>query len=147
MGWRIWITWWYRNRILFSIRYSRLIWINFKKKHETVTDNLLITIYINKTENRITFKTKTGYYLEFLTSETKKVLESTKIKITKDENGGNVHHLEIAEVVLMHCNNVNNDYKKDSRVLHIFLLYPNKSFGLLLNMSPKSSVFLKTLDF
>ena len=58
-----------------------------------------------------------------------------------------MHHLEIAEVVLMHCNNVNNDYKKDSRVLHIFLLYPNKSFGLLLNMSPKSSVFLKTLNF
>ena len=35
------------------------------KKHETVTDNLSIMIYVNKVENRITFKTKIGYYLEF----------------------------------------------------------------------------------
>ena len=117
-----------------------------KKKHETVTDNPLITIYINKTENKITFKTKTGYYLEFLTPETKKALGSTKSKITNDENGENVPRLDIAEVVLIHCNNVNNDYQKDSRVLHIFLLYPNKSFGLLLNMSPKIFVFSKTFN-
>ena len=60
------------------------------KKHETVTDNPSIMIYINKTENRITFKIKTGYYLELLTPESIKLLGSTKIKITKDKNGENV---------------------------------------------------------
>ena len=55
------------------------------KKHETVTDNPLIRIYVNK-ENRTTFKIKTGYYLEFLTPETIKLLESTKSKINKDKN-------------------------------------------------------------
>ena len=67
-------------------------------------------IYINKIENRITFKIKTGFYLELLTLETMKVLGSTKNKITKDENGENVSHLEITEVVLLPCNIVNNDY-------------------------------------
>ena len=58
------------------------------KKHETVTDNPSIMIYVNKIENRIMFKIKTGYYLELLTSETMKLLGSTKSKIPKDENGG-----------------------------------------------------------
>ena len=38
------------------------------------------------------------------TPETMKLLETTKIKITKYENGENVPHLEITEVVLGHCN-------------------------------------------
>ena len=42
---------------------------HFVKKHETVTDNPLIRIYVNKIENRITFKFKTGYYLELLKPE------------------------------------------------------------------------------
>ena len=53
------------------------------KKHETVTDNLSIRIYVSKIFNRITFKTKTGYYIELLTPETMKLLGSTKSKITK----------------------------------------------------------------
>ena len=56
-------------------------------------------IYVNKIENRITFKIKTGYNLELLTPETMKLLESTKSKITENENGKNVSQLEIAEVV------------------------------------------------
>ena len=70
----------------------------FKKKHETVTDNPSIMIYINKTENRITFIIKTGYYLERSTSERIKLRGSTKSKITKYENGEDVPHLEITEV-------------------------------------------------
>ena len=101
-------------------------------------------IYVNKIENRITFKIKTGYYLELLTPETMKLLGSTKSKITKDENGENVPHLEITEVVLVHCNIVNNDYQQDSRVLYTFV--PNKSFGQLLDISPKNFIFLKTFD-
>ena len=62
-----------------------------------------------------------------------KLLGSTKSKITKDKNIENVPHLEITEVVLIHCNIVNNDYQQDSRVLYTFV--PNKSFGLLLCIS------------
>ena len=71
-------------------------------------------IYVNKVENRITFKIKTGYYLELLTPETKNLIGSSKSKITKDKNGENVPHLEIIKVVLIHCNIVNNDYQQDS---------------------------------
>ena len=97
---------------ILCIRYSRLFWI-FLKKHETVTDNSSIMIYINKIENRITFKIKTAYFLEFSTPETIKLLGSTKSKITKYENGENLPHLEITEIVLIHCNVANNDYQQD----------------------------------
>ena len=82
-------------------------------------------MYVNRIENRITFKIKSGYYFEFLTPETMKLLGSTKSKITKDKNGENVPHLEIVELVLVHCNLVNNDYQQDSRILYTFV--PNKN--------------------
>ena len=84
-------------------------------------------MYINRIGNRITFKIKSGYYLELLTPETMKLLGSTASKINKDKNGENVTHLEVAELVLAHCNLVNNDYQQDSRILFTFV--PNKSFG------------------
>ena len=62
-----------------------------------------------------------------LTPEAKKLLGSIKNKITKDKNCESVPHLEIKEVVLVHCNIVNNDYQHDSRVSYTFV--PNKSFG------------------
>ena len=65
------------------------------KKHGENTDKPSIQIYVNKIENRITFKIKNGYSLELLTKETMKLLGSTKNKISKDENGENVPHLEI----------------------------------------------------
>ena len=73
-----------------------------------------------------------------------KLLGSTKSKITKDENGENVPYLEITEVILIHCNVVNNSYQQNSRVLYTFV--PNKSFGQLLDISSKSFIFLKTFD-
>ena len=78
--------------IIFYIRYSRLFWVYFGK-HGGKTDNLSIKININKIENRITFKIKTGYYLKLLTPETMKLLGSTENEITKDKNGENVPHL------------------------------------------------------
>ena len=90
-------------------------------------------MYVNKTENRITFIIKTGYDLELLTTETMKLLGGTVNKINKDKNGENVPHLEITEVLLVHCNIVNNDYQQDSRVLYKFV--PNKPFGQLLQIS------------
>ena len=86
------------------------------------TVNPSIRIYINKIENRITFKIKTGYYLKISIAETIKLLGSTKSKITKDENGENFPHLEITEMVLVHCNIFNNNYQQNSRVLYVFNL-------------------------
>ena len=84
-------------------------------------------IYVNKIENRITFKIKTGSYIELLTPETLKWWECASLKIT--------------EVILVHCNIVNNDYQQDSRVF-----VPNKSYSQLLNISPKNFIFLKDLN-
>ena len=82
-------------------------------------------IYVNKFENRITFKIKNGYSIELLTQE-------------------NVPHLEITEVVLVYYNIVNNDYQQDLRVLYTFV--PNKLFGSLLEISPANHIFLKTFS-
>ena len=70
------------------------------------------------------------------------LLASMENKITKNENGENVPHLEITEVVLVLCNMVNNDYQQRSRVLYTFV--SNKSFGSLLETSLKNHIFLKT---
>ena len=83
-GGGVWIPWW----IFFHVRYPRLFWV-YHQKNETVTDNLSIRMCVNKIENIITFKIKTWYYLEPLTSEIMKLLGSSKSKITKDKNGEN----------------------------------------------------------
>ena len=114
-----------------------------KKRGESV-NNPSIIIYVNKIENRITFKIKSGYYLDLLTPETMKLLGSTESKITKDKKGENIPHLEVFELVLVHYNLVNNDYQQDSRILYTFV--PNKTFGSLLEISPKDHVFLKTFN-
>ena len=59
-------------------------------------------IYVNKIENRITFKNKNGYYLELLTPKTMKLLGSKVSKINKNKNSENVPHLEVVAVVLVH---------------------------------------------
>ena len=100
-------------------------------------------MYINRIENRNTFKIKNGYYLGCLTPETMKLLGSTESKTTKDKNSENVPHLEVAELVLVHCNLVNNDYQQDSRILYTFV--PNKTFGSLLEISPTNQVFFKNI--
>ena len=114
------------------------------KKHNENVDNSSIRIYVNKIENRITFKIEKGYYLELLTSETLKLLGSTKSKITKNDNGQTLPHLEIIELVLVHCNLVNKDYQHNSRILCTFV--PNKPFGSLLEISPTNDIFLKTFN-
>ena len=70
-----------------------------------------------------------------------KLLGSAKNKITQNENGENVPHLEINEIIV-HCNLVNSDYQQDSRVLYTFV--PNESFGQLLAISPKKFMSFKT---
>ena len=73
-----------------------------------------------------------------------KLLGSTENEIIKNKNGENVLHLEITEVVLVHCNIANNDYQQGSRVLYTFV--PNKPFGSLLEIFPTNHIFLKTFN-
>ena len=81
------------------------------KKHETLTENPPVQIYVNKIKNRIVFKIKTGYKLELLTPETMKLLGSTKKDVDKDKDGENVPKLESVEVALVDCNLVKNNYQ------------------------------------
>ena len=80
-----------------------------------MTDNPSVRIYVNKIVNRITFKFKTIYYLVLLALKTLKLLE------------------KMTEVVLSHCNVVNNNYQRNSRVVYKFI--PNKLFVQLLDIS------------
>ena len=108
------------------------------------TDNPSVQIYVNKTKNRITFKLKNGYSLKILTTETMKVVGSTENRIPSFKNGENVPHLKITEVVLVHCNIVNNDCQQESRVSYTSV--PKKSFGSLFEISSTNHIFLKTFN-
>ena len=68
-------------------------------------------MYANKIENRISFKIKTGHFLELLTTEAMKLLWSSENKITENKIGENVTHLEITEVVVVHSNIFNNNFQ------------------------------------
>ena len=94
--------------------------------------------------NRIVFKIKTGYKLELLSKETMKLLGSTKDIIDSNKTSENVPRLENVEVVLVHCNLVNNSYQQASRVLFTFV--SNKQYGQLISILPHSLVFLKTIN-
>ena len=104
-----------------------------EKEEKTV--NPSIRTYINKIENRITFK----YHLELLTPQTITLLRSVKIMITKIKNGKHLCNLKFTEKVLVCCTIVNNDYQQNCRLLNSFLF--NKSLGELLDISHKNYVF------
>ena len=114
------------------------------KRHEAIGENVPILIYANKISNRIELKIKTGYKLELLSKETMQLLGSTKDTIDADKNSENVPRLENFEVVLVHCNLVNNSYQQASGVLFTFV--PNKQYGQLISLSPHSLVFLKSIN-
>ena len=114
------------------------------KKHETIGENAPILIYANTINNRKVFKIKSGYKLELLSKGTMKLLGSTKDIIDSDKNSENVPKLENVEVVLLHCNLVNNSYQQASRVLCTFV--STKQYGQLVSISPKSIIFLKTMN-
>ena len=109
------------------------------QKHQKMTDNSSIRIYVNIIENTITFRLKTGDYLDLLTPETMILLGSTKSKITKDKNCEKLTRL----VSIIHCKTVNNDYQQESIVLYAFV--PNKSFDQLLYNSPRNFFNFKNL--
>ena len=99
---------------------------------------------MNRIKNRIVFKIKADYKVELLTEETMQLLGSSKKVIDKNENGEIVPRLETVEVVLVHCNLVNNNYQQASKVLFTFV--PNKQFGQLITFTPHSLTMLKTTN-
>ena len=80
-------------------------------------------IYVNKIENIIIFKIKTGYYLELLTSETMKLVGSNENEIIKDKNGENKPHPEITEVILAYCNVIIIYYQQEI-CIHLLQINP-----------------------
>ena len=114
------------------------------KKHETIADNPPVQIYVNKIKNRIFLKIKAGYKLELLTKETMQLLGNSKEDIDQNKNGELVPRLETVEVVLVHCNLVNNNYQQASKVLFTFV--PNKQFCQLITITPHSPAMLKATN-
>ena len=103
-------------------------------KHEVAADNPPIQIYFDKA----------GYKIDFLSKETMKFIGSTEIVIDKYKNGKNVPKLEIADVILMHCNVVNYSYQQPSKVLFTFV--GNKQFGQLVSIARHSLTLVKTTN-
>ena len=73
-----------------------------------------------------------------------KLLGSIKKDVDQDKDGEDVPKLESVEVVLVHCNLVNNHYQQALKVLFTFV--PNKQFGQLTNISPHSLAMLGTTN-
>ena len=113
------------------------------KKQETLAGNPPIQIYPNKIKNRIAFKVKTGYKLELLSLETMKILGSAK-KDVRDKDGEDVQKVEFVEVVLVHCNLVNNSCQQASKVLFTFV--HNKQFGPVNYYFISSLIMIKTTN-
>ena len=99
---------------------------------------------MNKIKNRIVFKIKTGYKLGLLTKETMQLLGSSKKDIDQNKDEEIVPRSETAEVVLVHCNLVSNNYQQASKALFTFV--PNKQFGQLITITSHSPTMLKTTD-
>ena len=114
------------------------------KKHETTADVYPVLIYANEINNRVVFKIKSGYKLVLLSKETMKLLGSSVDIIDGDKNSELVPKLESVDLVLVHCNLVNNSYQQASKVLFMFL--PNKKYGQLITVSPHSLIMLKTVN-
>ena len=73
-----------------------------------------------------------------------KLLGSIKKDVDQDKDREDIPKLESAEVVLVHCNLVNNHYQQALKVLFTFV--PNKQFGQLINISQHSLAMLDTTN-
>ena len=114
------------------------------KKHETITDNPPVQIYVNKIKNRIVFKLKRSYKLELLSEETMQLLGSSKKDIDQNKDGKIVPKLETVEIFLVNYNLVNNNYRQASKILFSFA--PIKQIGQLITITPHSPTMLKTTN-
>ena len=114
------------------------------KKHETIANVSPVLIYVNEINNRIVFKIKSGYKLALLSKGTMRLLGSSTDTLDVDKNSELVPKLESVDLVLVHCNLVNNSYKQASKVLFTFV--PNKKYGQLITVSPETLIMLKTVN-
>ena len=101
-------------------------------------------IYVNEINNRIDFKIKSRYKLELLSKETVKLLGSSSDTIDGDKNSELAPKLESVDLVLVHCNLVDNSYQQAPKVLFTFV--PNKKYGQLITVSPETLIMLKTVN-
>ena len=114
------------------------------KKHETIADVSPVLIYVNEINNRIVFKIKSGYKLELLSKETMKLLGSSTDTSDGDKNSELVPKLESVDLVLVHCNLVNNSYQQASKVLFTFV--PNKKYGQSITVSLETLIILLNVN-
>ena len=114
------------------------------KKHETIAEVSPVLIYLNEINNRIVFKIKSGYKLELLSKETMRLLGSSSDTIDGNKNSELVPKLESVDLVLVHCNVVNNNCQQAFKVLFTFV--PNKKYGQLITVSPETLMMLKTVN-
>ena len=114
------------------------------KKHETIAEVSPVLYYVNEINDRIVFKIKSGYKLELLSKETMRLLGSSSDTIDGDKNSELVPKLESVDLILVHCNVVNNNYRQASKLLFTFV--PNKKYGQLITVSPETLIMLKTVN-
>ena len=114
------------------------------KKHETIAEVSPVLIYVNEINDGIVFKIKSGYKLELLSKETMRLLGSSSDTIDGDKNSELVPKLESVDLILVHCNVVNNNYRQASKLLFTFV--PNKKYGQLITVSPETLIMLKTVN-
>ena len=110
------------------------------KKHETIANVSPVLIYVNELNNRIVFKIKSEYKLELLSKETMRLLGSSSDTTDGDKNSKLVPKLESVDLVLVHCNLVNNSYQQASKVLFMFVC--NKKYGQLITVAPETLIFI-----
>ena len=103
------------------------------KKHEIIADVSPVLIYVNEINKIIVFKIKSGYKLELFSKETVKLLGSSTDTTDGDKNSELVPKFESVDLVLVHCNLVNNSYQQASKILFTFV--PNKKYGQLITVS------------
>ena len=101
-------------------------------------------IYVNEINNRIAFKIRSGYKLELLLKETMRLLGPSVDTTDGNKNSESVPKLGSVDLVLLHCNLLNNSYQQASKVLFTFV--PNKKYGQLITISPNSLIMLKTIN-
>ena len=89
-------------------------------------------------------KIKDGYKLELQIPESMKLFASTKKLTGKTKNRENIPSIEVVEIVLVQCTEVDNQYQQKSEVLYTFIL--NRSYAYLLHAEPSNLLFLKTFN-
>ena len=115
-------------------------WNNAKKRGDEPSE--IFKLYHDKIRNRTAYVIKNKYYIKLPTKEIRHLLGISKEKIEGSDYGDLVPQIEPVTAVLVNCNIVDNEYQRNSKLLYSFV--PDKPFGSLLHIEPKSEIFAKT---